>query len=248
MPQQTDLFYFGLNNGPNAIAQFSKNDYRSARITLQASSNVEHQLSEVYLIHDNTTAYIRQIDFIYTTDPFIDYTATIDGNNVNLFANSSLANTDIVIFANLFDNPITADDKAVNFDSIVSSAMAVSNMYPSDNTDYAAAMTSSLDKTEDIYLIQMRIDSAIAHMKTAEFNARSTADKNDYINALANAINNTASTLSSSVQADVQAFYDVSKKIEAASALTNINVGVSNPNVKVLMDKVLNANGKSLFQ
>ena len=140
MPAQSDLFYFGLNGGPNAIAQFSKTTYRGAKITVQASSNVEHQLSEMYLLHDNNLAYIRQLDFIYTTDPFVVFTATIDSNNVYLRATSGLPNTDIVIFATLFDNPVTASDKGVNFDSIVSNATAISSLYPDDKTDYAAAM------------------------------------------------------------------------------------------------------------
>jgi hypothetical protein len=248
MPVQSDLFYLGLNGGPNAIAQFSKTEYRSARITVQSSSNVEHQLSEVYLIHDNNLVYIRQMDFIYTTDPFVSYTATIDGNNVYLQANSSLPNTDLVLFANLFDNPVTASDKTVDFASIVANATAMASLSPNDNTNYATAMTASLDKHEDLTILKRQIENSIAHMQTAEFAARTDADKNDYINNLANTINSTANTLDQTVQSDIQTYYDVSKQVESVSSLTNINLGMSNSKVKVLMEKVLNETGKSIFK
>lgn len=247
MPAQSDLFYFGLNGGPNAIAQFSKTTYRGAKITVQASSNVEHQLSEMYLLHDNNLAYVRQLDFIYTTDPFVVFTATIDSNNVYLQATSGLPNTDIVIFATLFDNPVTASDKGVNFESIVSNATAISSLYPDDTTDYAAAMTASLDKKTDLETLQIKIRDGIAYMATAAFNAESDTFKNDFINNLANTINSTATTLDETVQSDVQNYYDVSKKIESASTLAGLTVGMTNPNVSGFMQKILNANGKSIL-
>jgi hypothetical protein len=247
MPAQSDLFYFGLNGGPNAIAQFSKTTYRGAKITVQASSNVEHQLSEMYLLHDNNLAYVRQLDFIYTTDPFVVFTATIDSNNVYLQATSGLPNTDIVIFATLFDNPVTASDKGVDFQSVVSNATAISSLYPDDKTDYAAAMTASLDKKADIEALNIRIRDGIAYMATAAFNAESNSYKNDFIHNLANTINSTATTLDETVQSDVQAYYDVSKKIDSASTLAGLNVGMMNTNVSAFMQKILNANGKSIL-
>lgn len=248
MPAQSDLFYFGLNNGPNAVAQFSKMDYRSAKITIQASSNAEHQLSEVYMIHDSKEAYIRQFNFIYTKDPFITYTATIDANNVYLKANSALPNTDLVIFATLFDNPVTAADKSIDLPAIMSAAMSIASLSPTDNTDYAAAMTSSLDKREDVELLNRTINDSLEYMQTAEFLALPDSQQNEYLENLANNINNTANTLNQTVQSDLQAYYDVSKKIESTTALASMTVGVTNKNVSNLMSKVLNSTGKSIFK
>jgi hypothetical protein len=247
MPVQADLFYFGLNNGPNVIAQFSKSEYRSAKITIQASSNVEHQLSDVYLIHDNKLVYTRVTDLIYTIDPFVDFTANIDSNNVYLSANTTLANTDLVIYATLFDNPVTSADKTIDLEKILESTTSMASLMPDDKTDYAAKLTSSLGKQDEIYLLKRKINESFAYMQTSDFTSQTSAFKQAYITDLTNSINNTSNTLNNSVQSDVQTFYDVSKKIESMSTLTNINLGYSNVNTKGLLDKILSSNGKSLF-
>lgn len=247
MPVQADVFYFGLNGGPNVVAQFSKSEYRSAKITVQASSNVEHQLSDIYLIHDNKLVYIRETDLIYTIDPFVDFTANIDSNNVYLSANTALPNTDLVIYATLFDNPVTSADKTIDLEKILESTASISSLIPDDKTDYAAKLTSSLNKQEEIYLLKRKINESIEYMQTADFTSQTTAFKQAYITDLTNSINSTSNTLNSTVQSDVQAFYDVSKKIESMSTLTNINLGYSNQNTKGLLQKILSSNGKSLF-
>ena len=60
-------------------------------------------------------------------------------------------------------------------------------------------------------------------------------------------INTTSNTLNVTVQSDIQSFYDVGKKVEALSTLTNLNLGYTNKYTKRLIDKVLNANNKTLF-
>jgi hypothetical protein len=247
MPVQSDLFYFSLNGGPNTIAQFSKTSYRSARITIQASSNNEHSLSEIYVLHDNENVYIRELDFIYTIDPFVDYTATIDTNNVYIMANTTLPNTDLVIFANLFDNPVTSADDSIDLEKIIETSSTISSLLPEDKTDYAAQLTSSLNKESDVMNFNRKINDSLEYMTSSAFTALSNTAQATFISSLADFINNTSNTLSESVQSDVQAFYDTSKKIESMSTLTNINLGYSNDNTKGLLQKILNANGKSLF-
>ena len=247
MPAQADLFYFKLNNGPNVIAQFTKTAYRSARVTVQASSNTEHQLTEVYLMHDNTLAYIRELDLIYTTDSFVTYTASIDSNNVYLSANSSLPNTDLVIFGTLFDNPITAGDKSVDLTKIMQISTSMASLYPDDNIDHSMAMTASLDKRDDIYILNKQISLAIDYMQTPSFIGLSDAEKNAYINGLTDKINTSSNTLSETVKSDIQNYYDATKQLESMTTLTNLDSGF-NSSGSALADKVLNSTGKSLFK
>lgn len=249
MPATTELFYFGLNDGPNTIAQFSKTTYRSARVTIQASSGQEHQLSEVYLMHDNTLAYIRELNFIYTSDPFVDFTATIDANNVYLKANTTLPNTDIVIFADLFDNPVTSATQEIDLTSIISTTEAMSAMYPDSDEDYAESLTSSLNKEDEVYQLQRKIEDSIGYMKTSEFLAESDGYKENYLNELANSINNMSSSLSAAVDSDVQNYFNMSRKIESMTSLSGIQTAFSRGGAasKKILGRVLNEETKSAF-
>lgn len=246
MPAQAELFYFGLT-GTSNVAQFKKTEYRSARVTIQASSGAEHQLSEVYVIHDNDNAYLRQLDFIYTIDPYVSYTAQIDSNNVYIQANTALSNTDLVIYADLFDNPVSSSDKNIDLEKIIESTTSIAALLPDDKTDYASMVTSSLNKGQELGDINKQINDALIYMQSASFLGESAAFQADYINSLANSINSKSNTLNETVQSDVQSFYDISKKIESVSTLTNLNLGYTNDNTKGLLDRILNANNKSLF-
>lgn len=248
MPAQSELFYFGLNAGPNTIAEFSKTLYRSARITIQASSGQEHQLSEVYLMHDNTLAYIRELNFIYTSDPFVDYTATIDANTVYLRANSTLPNTDFVIFADLFDNPVTAATQELDLEAVIETASAMESMYPDAKDTYAEALTSSLNKQDDVYLLQRKIDDSIAYMQSAEFDTKDDVFKASYINNLANSINTISESLSQSVDSDVRNYFDMSRQIESMTAVSSFQSAFSGGSAsRQILDKVLKEESKSVF-
>lgn len=247
MPEQVDNFYFKLNNGPNTILEIVKTQYRSAKVTIQASSNNEHQLSDVYIMHDSTTGYIRQIDFIYTSDPFVTYTANVDASNMYLLANSALPNTDLVISGQLFDNPVTAADQNIDLENIIEAAASIGALYPDDDTDYATAMTSSLDKHNDVYVMHRKINDGMNYMQTAEFNSQTAAFKAKYMNDLANSINNISGTLSTAVDSDVKAFYDVAKKIESMTAVSGIGVGYADPNARKILDKVLKPEAVTVF-
>lgn len=247
MSAQSDIFYFALNGGPNTVAQFSKTDYRSAKITVQASSNAEHQLSEVYLMHDNDLVYIREVNFIYTIDPFVDFTATIDSNNVYLKANTTLPNTDLVIYATLFDNPVTASNKNIDLEKIVAMAAGMASLYPDDKTNYANALTSSLDKEREITELNVRVNTAIAYMQTAEFLGLTSTQQADYINNLANNINNISDSLDQAVASDVETFNELNRKIDSMTLVANMDANYKNPSAKPILDKVLTQEAKTVF-
>lgn len=247
MPMQSDTFYFKLNGGPNTIAQFSKTQYRSARITVQASSNAEHQLSEIYLMHDNKLAYIREVDLIYTTDSFVDYTATIDGNNVYLKANTTLPNTDLVIFGTLFDNPVTSSDQSIDLTKIVEISTAMTSLYPNDNVDFASTMTASLDKQQEVEDIYLHINNSIEYMQTPAFAALSAAAKNAYIDNLTDRINSTSNTLSEVVKKDTENYYDATKKLDSMTVLSGLSAGFSSSSAN-LASKILKPEVSSKFR
>jgi hypothetical protein len=247
MTTQEEFLYTSLNNGPNVILEFAMTQYRSAKVTIQASSNTEHQLSEVYIMHDNKKVYIRQLDVIYTIDPFVNYSANTNSNIVYLRATTNLTNTDLVVQATLFDNPNSSEDKTIDLETIIDAATSISSMFPNDTTDYAAEMSKSLSKQNEVYVLQRKIDDSMTYMQSAEFNAQTVEFKEKYINDLANSINTLSSDLDSTVDSDISAYYDATRKIESMTAVSGLSAGYNDPRTKSLLDRVLKPEAASIF-
>lgn len=247
MIDQIEGTYLTLNGGPNAVFEIAKTQHRSAKIVIQASSNAEHQLSEVYVMHDNKKAYIRQLDIIYTTDPFVTYTANINSNTMFLKATSTLANTDLILQADLFVASVAAADKTVDLEGIIDAATSISSLYPNDSTNYADAMTGSLSKQNDVYVLNRKINDSLEYMQTAEFNSQSASFKQKYMDDLANSINTISNTLDTSVDSDLRNYYEATKKIESMTAVSGLSAGYSDPNAKRILDRVLKPEAASIF-
>jgi len=82
------------------IFSFDARKFRSARYTVQGSAaNTDrgHQVTELYILHDNELAYTREIVSVYTQDPFITFTTQFLAGNVRVLANTAADNTDFVI-------------------------------------------------------------------------------------------------------------------------------------------------------
>jgi len=247
MTTQEEFLYSNLNDGPNVILEFAMTQYRSAKVTIQASSNAEHQLSEVYVMHDNKKVYIRQLDVIYTIDPFVNYSANTNSNIVYLRATTNLTNTGLVVQATLFDNPNSSEDKTIDLENIIGVATSMSSLYPDDQTDYATAMSSSLNKQNEVYILQRKIEDSMEYMQSAEFNAQTVEFKEKYINDLANSINTLSSDLDSTVDSDISAYYDATRKIESMTAVSGLSAGYNDPRTKSLLDRVLKPEAASIF-
>lgn len=247
MPDANNFLYLNLTGGPNVITQIAKTEYRSGKYMIQASSNNRHQLSEVYVLFDDKTAYIRQYDQIYNIDPFVEYSANVDSGNLYLRATTSISNTSLAVYGELYSHPIIKPDKNIDMQNIMELAVSMSAMYPDDNTDHISALTSSLDVKKELDELNVVIDTSIEYMQTAEFNALTSEQKAAYLNDAANSINRLSNELDSAVESDIANYKDMSRKVQAMTSVATVDAAYRNPKVKPFLDKVLKPEAREVF-
>lgn len=244
---ETELLYKGLNGGPNLIANFSKTTFRSAKIMVNASSNVNQQMSEIYVIHDGNTAYMNTSNLIDSLGVFTTFEANTDNSTVYVYATSSQPNTDLGIYVTSYSIEEPANDEKLHLDSVVSTAALMSTLYPDSNVDFASQLTSCLDKEKQLAELNVRIDRSIAYMQTAEFLARPAAEQASYMNDLASSINNISDDLNSAVDSDIRAFKQYTQDIDSMVTVASLNNQYQNPAGKKILDKVLKRDVKTAF-
>jgi len=245
---ETELLYKGLNGGPNLIANFSKTAFRSAKITVQASANLHQQMTEIYVIHDGNTAYINTSNMIDSLGVFTTFEANTDNASVYIYATSSESNANLSIFITSYADSIPSVESKMHLESIVATATSMDAFYPNSNVDYASALTSSLDKERQLTELNVRINKSIEYMETAEFLAKSSAQKAEYINDLANNINNISDDLNTAVDNDIKAFNQYTTDIESMAVAATLNGQYQNPVGRKVLNKVLKRDAKTLFQ
>jgi len=244
---QTELIYQKLNGGPNLIANFSKTNYRSAKIVIQASSNLSHQLSEMYVIHDGNTAFTSTSNLVNTSSVFTTFTANTDANLVYVYATSSEPNTDLAIFVTNYKNPVEPAEETLYLDSVTQVASLMGAFYPDANTNYADALTSSLNKEKELTELNIRFNKGLEYMQTAEFLAKPTSQQAHYINSLANSINSLSQTLDDAVTSDIENYRQFSRNVDSMALVTDLNSKYANPHSKAILDKVLKRETKVIF-
>lgn len=244
---QTDLIYKGLNGGPNLIANFSKTVYKSAKIVVQASANLHQQLSEIYLIHDGNNVFMNTSNMIDSLGVFTTFEANTDNSSVYVYATSSESNTDLGIFITSYMIPEPSNDEKIYLESVISTATTMTALYPNSNVDYAATLTSSLDKEKQLTELNVRIDRSIAYMQTTEFLTKTAAEQAAYMNDLANSINSISEDLNSAVDNDIKAFKQYTTDIESMTTVASLNSQYQDPVGKKILDKVLKRPVRSVF-
>lgn len=240
-------YYYDLPlNTWQDIISFSAKTFRSAKYFIQATSNNEHQSSEIFVIHDNVRVYTREVDQIYTTDPFIIFTSQFTDNTVKILANTSLPNTDLVIYGIKLEVATKASSKdTITQEKILESAKSMAGFYPSDPTDYIELQASSLLKPNSAYNLQDSIENLVERMTHYTFESLSDAEKESYIRDYANTINRVTLSMQASIDSDIAAHEDITKKIESASVVYGISSSYSDPRAKRLLDLTLQDNVKN---
>lgn len=235
------VYYYDLPlNTWKDVISFSAKTFRSAKYFIQGTSNNEHQSSEIFVIHDNIRVYTREVDQIYTTDPFITFTSQFTDNTVKILANTALPNTDLVIYGIKLEVATKASSKdTITQEKILESAKSMAGFYPSDTTDYIELQASSLLKPNSMYLLQDSVENLVERMTHYTFESLSTADKEKYIRDYANSINTLTTTMQNSIDSDIAAHEDITKKIESASVVYGISSSYSDPKAKRLLDLTL---------
>lgn len=226
--------------------EFNARRYRSAKYFIQGTANNEHQTSELFLIHDNSRVYVREVDLIYTQDPFIQFTGTISDNVVRVLANTEIQNTNLVIYGIRLEVATNAESQAViSQDKILASARAMKGFYGEDGNNYVQLQANSIFNTTPMTTIDYHIREMSRKINSNEFRNLSTAQKQTYLLDYANTINSSARALQDSIDSDIAAYNDVSKKIEAASVVATINSNYSDPDSKGLLSLTLQPTVKS---
>jgi hypothetical protein len=234
------------NNTWETAIEFNARRYRSAKYFIQGTANNEHQTSEVFLIHDNNRVYVREVDLIYTQDPFIQFTGSLSDNVVRVMANTEFQNTSLVIYGIRLEVASNAESQSViSQDKILASARAMKGFYGEDGNNYVQLQSNSIFNTVPLTTIDYHIREMSRKINSNEFNALSTAQKQAYLRDYANTINSSANALQNSIDSDIAAYNDVSKKIEAASVLATINTNYSDPESKALLNLTLQPSVKS---
>lgn len=241
--ETTELTVFDLEaNTPTTIIEFSVNDYRSAKYFVQGSAGSEHQTSELFIIQDNINSYMREVDLIYTRDPFIRFSSQLTNNTVRILANTSIQNTDIVIYGiqlEVADKSFVSTE--ISQDKILENSATMQGLYPEDTTDYITEQAGSLYRPYLVENLNREIDDMLTLLNSEMFMGLSESAQKAMINNVADAINNRVQEIQDSIDSDLAAFDSVKSQIEAGSIMTNITESYSvDPNAKALLDMTLN--------
>lgn len=236
-------------NSPNNIVEFATTTYRSAKFFIQGSSGNEHQTSEVFVIHDNSNVFLREVYLIYTQDPFISFTGHIVDNTVRILANTALPNTDIVVYGIMLEvvNK-SAADSTVSQDKILDAAKSMKGLFPEDTTDYVRAQTGSLYRTDLVATLDREINDGLAMLSEPSFLNRPLAEQQEFIDKLADTIAERTAALQESIDTDLKAISEVNTKIESAGLVSGIIDAYSDPQAKALLDMTLNSEVKAALQ
>ncbi len=227
--------YFGLPlNTPTTVLSFDAKKFRSAKYYVQATAQTEHQMSELFVLHDTKNAFFRQVDTNYTIDPFISFTSSFADNTVNVIATTTVANTDLVINSIKFQ----IVSKAESYEKISLQKMLqmheTLNAFYRDGTNYLGNMANSLTKLTDVVRLRQQIVTSVNRAKSGG-NLITQAD----------ALSTAANVLQSSIDSDYAYYRDYKKKHEAIelSYLMARNYN-DDPNVKSVLDLILNTSTK----
>lgn len=230
-------FYYNLPASVSTqFGSFNAKYYRSAKYYVQATAAKEHQLTELMVVHDNSFAYARVVDDVYTRDPFVTYNAILSGGKINLYANTTIANTDLVVYGTKLQiaKDSSSPERMSQF-KILDSHNILSTYY-NDGTDYISLQTQSLQRGNTVAELQRDFNDTLNLLVIPPFTTMSTADKQNFILSQANAINNLNRSLQSYIDSDYTQYQIAEKKAQAIRILNQMSNSYSDPYAKNLID------------
>jgi hypothetical protein len=246
--ETSNTIYDIATNAWVPIEQFSTTEFRSAKIFVQGSSVNEHQTSELFVIHDNNLVYLREVYLIYTQDPFITFSGEIVDNSVRILANTSLPNTDIVLYGIMLEVANKSlSDSTISQDKILEAAASMRGLYPEDETDYIQLQAGSLYRENLVAELDREVNDTLVILNSPEFLALSVPEKQARMEELTAVINERSAALQSSIDSDIEAFQDISTKVESGSIVSGISSSYSDPYAKSLLDLTLNSEMKAIL-
>jgi hypothetical protein len=239
--------YIHVNGVPEGnliqIFSFDAKKFRSAKYTIQASAaNTDrgHQVSELYILHDNELAYTREVFSIYTQDPFVSFTTQFLNSNVRVLANVSADNIDFVIHGTKLRVARTSQ----NYEQMSQQEIIVSHetlqAYLDDGVDYVRLQSGSLLRADVVANLAREFNDMLLILASPAFLAQSTGEKQTEILAWADDIIFRRNEIQTAIDTDYDNFISVRKLVEALEISKNLTVSYTSESANTIPQITLN--------
>lgn len=243
-----DLYYNDVSGDLYPIISFSAKKFRSAKYWIQATAGDSgHQATELYVTHDNRVVYTRQVESVYTEDPFIELTAQLLDGNIRVLANTAYPNTKFVTYGIRLRIARNSESyKRMSQSKILNNAQQLTS-FLNDGVNYTAYQCGSLTKRGLVGNIGREFRDMLSRLSNAIFEAQSVAAKQAAILDWAASINNDTSALQESINSDYTAFMDCGRKLEALGIAYTLTTGYQDSNTKSVIAPTLNTQVKTIL-
>lgn len=250
----TDEFIYtsDFSGGPAVIFSFDSRYFRSATYTVQATAaelDRGHQVTSLIILHDNFHTYTRETATVYSQDPFITFTSRLLNNRVEVLANTTAANCDLVIHgvrlriarASRSYGEMSQQKIIENHESLQS--------YLNDGVDYVASQSGSLLVGGGLTasLAQLFNDMLIT-FTNAGFLTLSTAEKQAGLLDIASKIKTARAAIQERIDADYAEFVRVRKLVEALDIAYNLSVAYTDSTGNAVPTVTLNSETKTAIE
>jgi hypothetical protein len=232
-----------FSGGPTLLFSFDSRKFRSAKYTVQASADITdrgHQVTELYILHDNHHAYTHESTPIYSQEPFVTYTTRLLNSNVEVFANTTAVNTNFVIYGTRLkiakDSKIYPEMSQQAIIQIHENISAILN----DGVDYVSLMSASLLKSYLVANLAREFSDFLVNLTDPVFLAQSTAQKQAALISAAAVMLGLRNSIQSSIDLDWQNFRDTRKLQESLDIAYNLTVSYTDAAGNTIPSATLN--------
>ena len=223
------------------IFSFDAKKFRSAKYMVQASAaNTDrgHQATELYILHDNSLAYTREITSIYTQDPFVSFTTQFLNSKVTVLANTSADNTDFVIHGTKLRIARVSESFADMSQTKIVGFHESLQSYLDDGVDYVQKCSASLLHPETVADLAREFRDMIANLSTI---GGSTAEKQTAILGYAVVMRLVRVAIQTSIDNDYANFVAVRKLTEALNIAETLTISYTDSTGNSIPSSTLNS-------
>jgi len=234
------LFLANTANVTYTILSFNAKQFRSAKYFVQATCVREHQLSELYIIHDNVLPYVREVGTTYTQDPYVDFSASLVNGVLSVLAKSQVANTSYLISGKRLKIAKTGLAHTEMSQGRILENAQLLTAYLADGVDYVAYQSASLFKANLIAELARELRDMIAWMSSSTFDGLSLSDKQNTLLSYAETLNMRNAAIQIAIETDYTAYETVKKQLTALSVAFDITSNYANANARPVLTATLN--------
>jgi hypothetical protein len=214
-----------VNGDLQEIFRFDARKFRSARYTVQgsaANTTRGHQVTELYILHDNEVPYTREILSVYSDSPFLTFTTQLFDGNVIVLANTTAPNTDFVIHGTKLRIARVAESFADMSQQKIITNHETCQAFLNDGIDRVALCSTSL--TEGSAAVTFLAREFRDMLVVVENVTGTTARKKAVINGHAFRISDARATIQALIDADYSNFVATRKLVESLSIAENLTI------------------------